>query len=72
MGLISLMEYARRHGKNPVIVRQKAARGGFNTARKMGRDWFIDEDEPYLDRRIISGKYINARKNARNHKPRWQ
>jgi hypothetical protein len=28
-----------------------AANGGFSTARKIGRDWFIDNDEPYPDRR---------------------
>ena len=60
--LITLVEYARRIGKNPMVVRQKAARGGFKTARKAGRDWWIDEAEPFVDRRISSGKYIGARK----------
>ena len=61
MAMITLKEYAERHGKNPVIVRQKAIRGGFQTARKFGRDWIIDEDEPYTDNRITSGKYVGAR-----------
>ena len=61
MGLISLAEYAKRHGKNPAVVRQKAARGGFSTARKIGRDWIIEENEPYIDHRIKSGKHIGAR-----------
>ncbi|MBQ6595325.1 MAG: hypothetical protein IJH78_06705 [Clostridia bacterium] len=62
MAMITLKEYAERHGKNPVIVRQKAIRGGFITARKMGRDWFIDEDEEYVDLRVRSGKYVGTRR----------
>ena len=62
MGLITLKEYAERLGKNPVVARQKAGRGGFKTAQKIGRDWFIDENEPYEDNRIRSGAYKNWRK----------
>ena len=62
MALISLTEYAKKHGKAPVSVRQKAQRGGFQTAQKIGRNWVIDEDEPYEDERITSGKYKNWRK----------
>lgn len=62
MGLITLKEYAERIGKNHVVVRQKAIRGTFSTAQKIGRDWFIDEDEPYEDRRIKTGDYVNWRK----------
>ena len=60
--LISLVEYAERNGRNSATARQMAARGGFQTARKIGRNWIIDEDEPWPDRRIKSGKYIGARK----------
>lgn len=49
--LISLAEYAAKHDKTPVSVRQKAVRGGFKTAQKIGRNWVIDEDEPYTDLR---------------------
>lgn len=56
--MISLKEYAAKHGKHPVSVRQKAARGGFKTAQKIGRDWLIDSDEPYIDERVKSGNYI--------------
>ncbi|MCD8190545.1 MAG: hypothetical protein LUD78_10060 [Clostridiales bacterium] len=49
--LISIKEYAAKHGRSPVSVRQLAARGGLETAQKMGRDWFVDEDEPYPDHR---------------------
>ena len=65
--LILLNDYARQHGKNPVVVTQKAERGTFATARKIGRQWFIDEDEPYTDARVTHGKYIGAK---RNRKPK--
>ena len=58
MALISITEYAKRNGKHPVSARQKAARGGFKTAQKIGRDWLIDEHEPYEDNRIKTGEYI--------------
>ena len=69
MALIPLKEYAERLGKNPVTARQKALRGGFKTAQKMGRDWFIDEDEPYGDNRIKSGNYIGFRDNLKKNDP---
>lgn len=49
--LISLEEYARLHGKAPRTIRQKAQRGGFSTAVKVGRNWVIDKNEPYIDNR---------------------
>ena len=48
---ITLAEYAKRHGRALATVRQKAYRGGFTTAHRVGRDWFIDEDEPLVDNR---------------------
>lgn len=59
--LITLKEYAERHGKNPDTVRQKAIRGNFTTAVKKGRDWLIDEAEPYLDYRKKSIRKDNAK-----------
>ena len=56
--LISLVEYAERHGKNPANARQMAARGSFQTARKIGRNWVIEDTEPWPDRRVKTGKYI--------------
>lgn len=61
MAMITLKEYAERLGKNPVVVRQKAIRGTFKTAEKRGRDWWIDEDEPYTDARIKTGEYVDFR-----------
>lgn len=60
--LISLAEYAEKHGKALSSVRQMAQRGSLKTARKIGRNWVIDADEPYPDRRIKSGKYVGRKK----------
>lgn len=57
--MISVKEYADRNNLAPVSVRQKAARGSFETARKIGRDWFIDENEPNPDRRVKNSKHKN-------------
>jgi hypothetical protein len=60
--LISLVEYAKLHDREISSVRRKALRGGFKTARKIGRNWVIDKNEPYIDGRVKSGKYKNWRK----------
>lgn len=60
--LISISEYAKMYGKSEVTIRQKAQRGGFKTARKIGRNWVIDKNEPYTDLRVKTGKYKNWRK----------
>lgn len=60
--LISLVEYAKQHGRSPQTARQVAATGGFKTAQKIGRNWVIDSEEPWIDRRIKSGKYVDWRK----------
>lgn len=57
--LISLIEYAAMHNKDSSSVRQMCLRGGFKTARKIGRNWVIDSDEPYPDRRVKSDKSKN-------------
>lgn len=62
MGKILLSEYARRQGIAPETAKQKALRGGFKTTEKMGKYWMIDEHEPYIDKRIKNGNYIDARK----------
>lgn len=64
--MISIGDYAEKHGKAKRTVRQMAERGGFQTAQKIARNWIIDEDEPYPDdARIKSGKYVNWRKKER-------
>jgi hypothetical protein len=62
MGLISLGEYAKKHGRDPSGFRAKAIQGKFQTAKKIGNMWVIDEDEVYIDHRITSGKYVDWRK----------
>ena len=39
--LIPLKEWAAKNGISHATARQKAGRGGFLTARKVGRDWMI-------------------------------
>jgi len=58
---ITLVEYAKINSIDSVIVRHKAQRGGFSTAKKIGRDWFIDKNEKYIDNRVKSGKYKDWR-----------
>lgn len=48
---IPLTEWAKKNGVNPATARQKAGRGMFKTARKSGRDWFINSEEPNTDNR---------------------
>jgi len=62
MALISLAEYAEKNGRSARQMRQKAAAGGFETAQKIGRNWVIEEGEPYIDNRVKTGKYKNWRK----------
>ena len=60
--LITCKEYAEKVGLSPTSVRHKCMRGGFKTARKIGRDWLIDEDEPNIDHRVRDGSYKRSRK----------
>lgn len=57
MEKIPLTEYAKQHGIDPITARHRAARKAYKTTVKIGRDWFIDSDEPHIDNRIKSGKY---------------
>lgn len=56
--LISLAEYAERHGKCQEAARKMSQRGGFETAHKIGRNWVIDSEEPWPDRRVKTGEYV--------------
>lgn len=51
MPAITLTAYAAMHNKRPADIRKKARAGDFLTARKLGRDWLIDSEEPYNDKR---------------------
>lgn len=50
---VSLREYARGIGKSPDTVRRLAEQGRLSTARKIGRNWVIDSEEPYPGGRRI-------------------
>ena len=67
MALITLKEFAERNGRSADSARQKANRGGFRTAQKIGRDWLIDENEPYSDNREKSGEYKKWRKKPKKN-----
>ena len=66
--IILIAEYAAMHGLTAGACKRKALRGGFKTARKMGRYWVIDSDEPLVDNRIKSGDYIGWRKKYQDKK----
>lgn len=63
MELIPLSEYAKMHGIARTTATQRAARGSFKTAQKIGNMWVIDKNEPYVDNRIKEGKYIGLERN---------
>ena len=50
--LISLTEYAQLNGIDPATARQRALRGSYQTARKIGRNWVIDKNELHVDHRV--------------------
>ena len=49
--LISLKEYAEKVGRTPDTIKQRCGRGCFKTAKKIGRNWVIDSEEPLIDNR---------------------
>lgn len=51
MSLISLVEWANKNGIDPATARQRAGRGAFETAQKIGRNWVIDSEEKLIDHR---------------------
>jgi hypothetical protein len=58
--LISVKEYASLHGVSPRAIQFKIKRGTLK-AIKRGDIYLIDKNEPYVDARVRSGKYVNAR-----------
>lgn len=61
--LISLREYAKKHGVALTTARQKCERGNVRGAVKIGRNWCVPEDSPYEDHRITSGRYVKLKRN---------
>lgn len=45
--LVSLAEYAAKHGKSGDTIRRYAENGHIHSARKIGRNWVVEIDEPY-------------------------
>lgn len=58
--LVSLAEYARLNGIDPATVRQRVNRGAYRSARKIGRNWVIDKNEPHVDHRFKQEKSIGG------------
>lgn len=59
--LLSIKEYAAKHGKAVSTVQQKIQRGNLPAIR-IGNQWCIDSETPYTDHREKSGEYKNWRK----------
>ena len=70
--LISLSKYAAAHNKAAISVRQKACRGGFKTAKKIGRNWVIDSDEPYIKMKKGELQMKGEMHNAGQWQRKWQ
>lgn len=62
MELISLVEYAELNGIASATARQRAIRGSFKTARKIGRNWVIDKTEPLTDNRIKENNTMKTKR----------
>lgn len=45
--LVSLAEYAAKHGKSGDTIRRYAENGHIHSAHKIGRNWVVEIDEPY-------------------------
>ena len=48
--LIGIEEYSKNHNITSITVRKKIRAGNF-PAQKVGRDWLIKENEPWIDLR---------------------
>ena len=59
--LITLAEYARQRGIPHSTTQQRARRGCYVTAVRLGRDWLIEDDDEPIDHRIKSGAYKDWR-----------
>lgn len=54
---VSVAEYAAIHNVSHITIQKRCRRGSFSSARKIGRNWILDKNEPFIDRRTTSGKY---------------
>lgn len=53
---IQLKDYAARHDRDVTWLRRMAAAGRFQTTEKIGRDWWIDSEEPLPERQKPGAK----------------
>lgn len=53
---ITLKEWAEKNGITPDTARQRANRGAFQTAKKIGNLWIIDKNEAHIDHRRKEGR----------------
>jgi len=58
--LVSLKEYASSHRKSGDTLRRLAENGALKTARKIGRNWVVDINEPYPVTKRRSPKSIKV------------
>jgi len=66
MGLVTIKQYAEKHGKDPSAIRhlvrwhmERSDKSPFKTLQKIGSYWVIDEDEPYPENaNYRHGKYV--------------
>jgi len=49
--LVKISTYAKIYNVNENSVRRKILHGDFESAQKIGRDWVLDKDEPFIDKR---------------------
>lgn len=45
--LVSLNNYASQHKRSSDTIRRLAENGRFKTAKKIARNWVVDDTEPY-------------------------
>lgn len=66
--MIPLKQFALEHGITPDTARQRAIRGAYKTAVKIGYSWFISADEEQVDHRLKDGSYVGDRAKRRQRK----
>lgn len=54
--IITLKEWAERRGVKLNTARRRVLAGSLPGAVKRGRDWWIDEDAEFFDRRLVENK----------------
>ena len=62
-GYLTIKETAEKWGINPRTIQTMCSDGRIPNAVKFGKAWAIPNDvEKPIDRRVVSGRYINWRK----------